>query len=200
MTIRAFLFDIGHVLIDWDPEYLLRKILPNDAAIKRFRDEVLTQDSILAMDRGQSWDFQLEACARNNPEHLRTLEQYRDRWIETLGEPIQAVVDLKAALLDLRYPVYALSNYGTENMAWSQQKHPFLAAFDGRVISGHVGMIKPELGIYRHTIDRFSLVPEETLFIDNMAYNTSAAAELGFKTHTFVDPNDLLSEIKTIMG
>ena len=197
--IKTFLFDIGAVLVDWNPDHLLKQLLPNAEAVQRFRADVLTQDSILAMDRGQSWDFQMEACAKDHPDQLDTLIQYRDRWIETLSGPIQPIVDLKAALRAKGYPVYALSNYGTENMAWSQRAYPFLLDFDGRVISGHVGMIKPEPEIYQHVIDRFDLVPEETLFIDDKDYNTDAAAAFGFQTHTFLEPQALIDRLADLL-
>lgn len=197
--INAFLFDIGAVLVDWDPDHLLKQLLPDAETVQRFRTEVLTQESILEMDRGQSWDFQIEACAKDKPEHLDILIQYRDRWIETVSGPIQPIVDLKAALREKGYRVYALSNYGTENMAWSQKAYPFLLDFDGRVISGHIGMIKPEPEIYSHVIDRFDLVPEETLFIDDKNYNTAAAEAFGFQTHVFTGSEALLSRLAPLL-
>jgi 2-haloacid dehalogenase len=196
MTVRAFLFDIGNVLIDWNPDNLLRKLLPDAAAIAEFRAKAVTQERILAMDRGQDWDTQLAEIAETAPEHLETARTYRARWVETVAGPIQETVDLMLALKHAGHPLYALSNYGVENFEKTVPVYPFLDAFDGRIVSGHEGVIKPEAEIFELARDRFALDPEATLFIDDRPENTEAAARLGFRTHVFTSPSAFSSELR----
>ncbi|WP_420416008.1 HAD family hydrolase [Pacificispira sp.] len=191
MKIDTYLFDIGGVLVDWNPDHLLRSLLPDDDAIRAFRAEAVTQDRILKMDRGQTWDDQLAEIAASAPHHLGTARAYRDRWVETIAAPIQETVDLMLALKGEGHPIFALSNYGAENFERSVAVYPFLDAFDGRVVSAYEGVIKPDPAIYDIVIERFSLTLETTLFIDDRPENTDAAAEKGFQVHTFTTPESL---------
>lgn len=191
MTPRCFLFDIGNVLVDWNPDYLLQKLLPDADAVAAFRAEAMTEARILEMDRGQDWAAQLAEIAVAVPHHLDTAKAYRDRWVETIREPIAGSVTLFEALRAAGYPIYALSNFGAENFAMAEAVYPFLTHFTGRIISGHEGVVKPDPAIYRLAIDRFGLNPAETLFIDDRRENIDAARALGFQGHLFTTPDTL---------
>lgn len=191
MKIDTFLFDIGNVLVDWNPDHLLRSLLPDDDAIRAFRQEAVTHDRILKMDRGQSWAEQLAEIAATAPQHLEVARAYGERWVETIAAPIQETVDLMLELKSEGYPIYALSNYGAENFERTVPAYPFLDAFDGRVVSAYEGVIKPDPAIYDIVIERFGLTPETTLFIDDRPENTDTAAAKGFQVHTFTTPDGL---------
>lgn len=191
MIINTILFDIGNVLIDWNPDHLLAKLLPDAAAIRDFRAQAVTHDRILAMDRGQSWDAQLAEIAVECPQHLATAQVYRDRWVETISGPIQGSVDIMHRLKQAGYPLYALSNYGVENFDATVKIYPFLDSFDGRVVSGYEGVIKPDPAIFDLVIQRFPLDPAKTLFIDDRPENIDAAKECGFQCHLFTDASRL---------
>lgn len=191
MKIDTYLFDIGGVLVDWNPDHLLRSLLPDDEAIRVFREEAVTHERILKMDRGQSWAEQLAEIEEAAPHHLDVARIYGERWVETIAAPIQDTVDLMLALKAEGYPIYALSNYGAENFERSVDVYPFLDAFDGRVVSAYEGVIKPDPAIYDIVIERFDLTPETTLFIDDRPENTDAAAAKGFQVHTFTTPESL---------
>lgn len=195
MTYDAYLFDIGDVLVRWNPDNLLRKLLPDEAAIRAFRAEAVTRERILKMDRGQDWASQLAEIAETAPQHLDTATVYRDRWVETIAGPVPETVDLKARLRAEGVPVYALSNFGAENFERSVAVYPFLNDFDGKIVSGYEELIKPEPAIFELARDRFGLTPERTLFIDDRPENTAAAAALGFRVHTFADPAALMDEL-----
>lgn len=190
----AYLFDIGNVLIGWDPDNLLKKILPDRTAIDAFRNEAVTWERILRMDRGQDWEAQLSEIAEQAPGHLETARVYRARYTETISGTIEPVVALRDRLRAAGRPVYALSNYGIENFERTLVEYPFLEDFDGRIVSGYEGLIKPEREIYELAIDRFGLEPARTVFIDDRPENIDAASELGFRTHLFTSPDALLSE------
>jgi 2-haloacid dehalogenase len=194
--IRGFLFDIGNVLVDWNPDHLLRKLLPDDTAIAAFRAEAITWERIYRMDRGQDWDAQLAEIADHAPRHLETARAYRARWVETVAGPIQETVDLMLSLKADGYPIHALSNYGAENFERTVALYPFLDAFDGRIVSGYEGLVKPEPEIFELARDRFGLVPEETVFIDDRPENTDAAAALGFQTHTYAEHAGLVEALR----
>ncbi|HAE00781.1 MAG TPA: hypothetical protein DCL95_01610 [Rhodospirillaceae bacterium] len=191
MSIKYFLFDIGNVLVDWNPDHLLTKLLPDAAAIQDFRENAVTQDRILAMDRGQTWEDQLAEIASDCPRHLVTARAYRDRWVETVSGPIQGTVDIMTRLKAAGYPIYALSNFGAENFEATATVYPFLDDFDGRVVSGYEGVIKPDPAIYDLVVQRFSVDPAQTLFIDDRPENIAAAQVCGFQGHLFTDPDTL---------
>lgn len=199
MKTETFLFDIGNVLIDWTPDNLLRQLLPDENAIRAFREEAVTEERILDMDRGEDWDTQLATLEQEAPQHLSTAIAYRDRWVETISGPIQETVDLMLALKAKGYPIYALSNYGIENFEKTVPVYPFLDAFHGRVVSGYEGLVKPDPAIYDLAITRFDLDPETTLFIDDRAENTDAARAKGFQTHTFQAPARLTQALASYL-
>ena len=109
MKTETFLFDIGNVLIDWNPDNLLRQLLPDEDAIRVFREEAVTEERILDMDRGEDWDTQLANLEQEAPQHLSTAIAYRVRWVETISGPIQETVDLMLALKAKGYPIYDVS-------------------------------------------------------------------------------------------
>ncbi|NMM46418.1 HAD family phosphatase [Rhodospirillaceae bacterium KN72] len=198
MTIDTFLFDIGEVLVDWNPDHLLRKLLPDDGAIRAFRQEAVTQQRILNMDRGQSWDEQWAEIEAHAPHHLDTAREYGMRWVETIAGPVQGSVDILTDLQARGFPTYALSNYGAENFERTVAVYPYLDTFDGRVVSGYEGVIKPEPEIYQLVIDRFKIDPARTLFIDDRPENTKAAEAFGFQTHIFTTPERLADHIAAL--
>lgn len=195
MKTDAIIFDIGNVLVDWNPDFLLSKLLPDADAIARFRMEAVTERRILAMDLGQSWDDQLAEIEADAPQHLATATAYADRWVETISGAIQESVDLLRAVRARGIPVFALSNFGAENFAKTESEYPFLKEFDDRVVSAYVGMIKPDPQIYRLAIDRFGVDPAATLFIDDRPENIAAAVECGLQGHLFRDGATLRADL-----
>lgn len=195
MTPKSFLFDIGNVLIGWDPSVLIERLLPDEDARAAFREEAMTDQRILAMDRGQSWDELLAEIRRDAPQHHPTARRYAERWIETVTGPIDGSVATLRALRGRGWPVYAFSNFGTENFEAALPHYPFLNEFDGRVISGYEGTVKPETAIFRIAARRFGLSPAETLFVDDRPENVDAAARLGFAVHLFQGPKGLIDDL-----
>ncbi len=191
---KAFLFDIGNVLLTWTPEPLVRDMFDTPEAAALFRAEAMPDERILHMDRGASWAEILAEIAEDAPAHLPKAEEYYARWIETVRGPIDEIVDLRDQLRAAGYPVYALSNFGAETFDVARAKYPLMDRFDGLVVSAHVGRVKPEPEIYQIAIERFGLVPAETLFIDDLAKNIAAAEALGIRTHHFTDPARLLAQ------
>ena len=120
---------------------------------------------------------------------------FHERWIETLGEPIKENVALLRRLRASGRPVYALSNFAHETFALAERKHEFLSEFDDRIISGHVGFVKPDAGIYEILFKRTGRQPSELLFIDDSPPNVSASESLGMSAIHYGPGVDLEKEL-----
>ena len=176
----AVVFDLGGVLIDWNPRYLYRQLFDGDeAAMERFLAEVTTPEWNLEQDAGRRWDEAVEALTRQHPEHAELIAAYRDRWTETLGEAIGPTVTVLDELRQTDVRLFALSNWSAETFPVARPRYPFLDWFEGIVISGEVGITKPDERVYHHLLDRFGLDAASTVFIDDSAANVRAAREVG---------------------
>jgi len=176
----AVVFDLGGVLIDWNPRYLYRQLFDgDDAAMERFLAEVTTPEWNLEQDAGRTWDEAVDALTRQHPEHAELIAAYRDRWTETLGEAIGPTVTVLDELRQTDVRLFALSNWSAETFPVARPRYPFLDWFEGIVISGEVGITKPDERVYHHLLDRFGLDAASTVFIDDSAANVRAAREVG---------------------
>lgn len=184
--IDTYLFDIGNVLIRWTPEALLHDLFGGDgAAVRAFTAAIDLPTLILEQDRGLTVAEAEARVAARAPEHLACFRAYERRWVETIAGEIPETAAFLRALRAAGRPVYALSNYAADHMVWSEPHYPILTEFDGRVISAHEGVIKPEPAIYEIVIARFCITPARTLFIDDRPENVAAAHALGFQGHCF---------------
>jgi 2-haloacid dehalogenase len=173
-------FDLGGVLIDWNPRYLYRKLFGgDDAAMERFLAEVTTPAWNLEQDAGRPFAEAVAALTRDHPEHATLIAAYAERWAETLGDAIHPTVDVLDELRRAGVRLFALSNWSAETFPIARPRYPFLEWFDGIVISGEVRMAKPDARLYRHMFERYSLDPATTVFIDDSEANVDAARQLG---------------------
>jgi 2-haloacid dehalogenase len=181
-------FDLGGVLVDWNPRYLYRTLFDGDeAAMERFLAEICTPAWNDEQDRGRPWD---EACAllvRNHPDKRALIEAWPSRFDETMAGPIPGTVEILAELRERGVPLYALSNWSAETFPRAQARFPFLGWFRGIVISGALRMAKPDPAMYRYLLDTYRLRAEDTVFIDDAPRNVDAAASLGMHAVRFTD-------------
>jgi 2-haloacid dehalogenase len=189
-------FDLGNVLIDWDPRYLYRKLFGgDDAAMDRFLAEVCTPAWNLEQDRGRPF---AEACAllvRDHPDKRELIEAWPSRYPETIAGPVAGTVEILAELRDRGVPLYALSNWSAETFPHARERFAFLQWFRGIVLSGELRMAKPDPAIYRHLFDTYGLRPEDTVFIDDAPRNIEAAASLGMHAVHFTDAPSLRASL-----
>ena len=190
-------FDIGNVLLRWNPRNLYRNVFDDDERMERFLATALAMDFVSHTDIAEDFAGALEARAKSFPEFAEELRMFRPRWIETLGGPIEENVALLRRLRTSGKPVYALSNFARETFALAERHHDFLSEFDERVISGHVGVVKPDQRIYEILFERVGRRPNELLFIDDSAANVRAAEALGMPTIHFTPGVDLENELVT---
>ncbi|MGH6797080.1 MAG: HAD family hydrolase [Roseiarcus sp.] len=188
-------FDIGNVLLRWNPRNLYRKVFDDEERMERFLATALGMDFVSHTDIAADFAAAVEARASAFPEFAKEIGMFRERWIETLGGPIEENVALLRRLRASGKPVYALSNFARETFALAERAYDFLSEFDHRVISGHVGVVKPDPRIYQILFKRVGRRPSELLFIDDSAANVRASEALGMPAIHFRPGVDLKSEL-----
>lgn len=200
MTSRSIaVFDLGGVLIDWNPRYLYRKLFDgDDAAMEHFLANVCTSHWNAQQDAGRPL---AEACAilkKDHPNHAKYIDAWKERNEEMLAGPIQGTVDLLGELRSRNVPIYALSNWSTETYPAAERRFEFLQWFKGILLSGKVRLIKPDPRIYRLLFETHSIDPAQAVYIDDSEPNVDAANALGMHGIHFTNPAALRSELKKV--
>ena len=188
-------FDIGNVLLRWNPRNLYRKMFDDEARMERFLSTALAMDFVAHTDTAPDFAAAVEARAAAFPEFADKLRLFHERWIETLGGPIEENVALLRRLKAAGRPVHALSNFASDKFALAREQHAFLNAFDVAVISGHVCAIKPDARIYEILFERAGAEPQDLLFIDDSPANVRAAEALGMAAIHYRPGVDLEREL-----
>lgn len=187
-SVRAVVFDLGGVLIDWNPRHLYRKLFRDAAAMERFLAEICTQAWNEEQDSGRPFAEAVALLVERHPEQADLIRAYDARWPEMLAGPIAESVAILAALKADGLPLYALTNWSAEKFPVALARFPFLGWFEAITVSGQIGMRKPDPRIFRHLLDRHGLNAPETLFIDDSPANVAAAAALGLQAIRFTGP------------
>jgi len=191
----AVVFDLGGVLIDWNPRYLYRKLFDDEAAMESFLANVVSPEWNGQQDSGRTWAEAVEVLGREHPEQRDLIAAYWHRWQETLGDAIAPTVEILEELRRTGVRLYALSNWSAETFPVARPRYPFLESFDGIVISGEVKLAKPDPRIFRHLLDRYGLDPAATVFIDDSEANVRAAAAHGLVALRFEDAATLRNDL-----
>jgi len=186
--INSVIFDLGNVLIPFNPRWLFRKILPNEASIDYFFEETGFDAWNLEMDAGRSFADGIAAHSQLYPHRHALFEAFFERWHETVGEPIAESVDMLQTLQKKGIHTYALTNFSAETYPLAVARFPFLSDFDGTLVSGHEGMVKPDPAIYELLLQRYSITPAQAVFIDDKLENVEAARRLGLHGIHFIEP------------
>lgn len=197
VPVTTVVFDLGGVLVDWDPRYLYRKLFATEAEVEQFLATVTTPEWNEQQDRGRPWAQAVGVLAAQWPQYAQQIAAYDTRWLETLGEAKRDTVQLLDALRkrgDVR--LIALTNWSQEKFPLARPRFPFLAWFEGIVVSGEEGMAKPDAAIFERLRTRYGLVPAQTLFIDDSPRNVRAAAELGYQAVQFESADALARELQ----
>jgi len=198
--IDAIIFDLGGVLIDWNPSYVFDKMFDDEEKKKHFFENICTSDWNEKQDAGRPLEEATQELVRKHPEWKEYIVAYYGRWTEMLGGPIYDTVEIFRQLKQKgKYKIYALTNWSAELFPIALERYDFLHWFDGRVVSGEEKMRKPFPEFYQLVLDRFHLTPQETLFIDDNVRNAEAAGNFGIKTIIFKSPAQLKADL-TQMG
>jgi len=191
-------FDLGGVLIDWNPRYLYRQLIEDEEQLEEFLGAVCTLEWNLQLDRGRSWAEAVDELVQLHPHHEPLISAYHERWAEMLGGPIAETVDVLAELREEPVALYALTNWSAEKFPIARKRFDFLRWFDGIVVSGEERLCKPDPAIFQLVLDRFSLKPAETVFVDDAPANVEAAAALGMHAIRFTDAAELRRELAAL--
>ncbi len=189
-------FDIGGVLLDWDPRYLYRKLFTDQAAMEWFLGEVCSPEWHAPHDRGVSAAASCAELASRHPEFSELIWAWSNRSEEMIGGVDAGTVEVLRAVRETGLPCYALTNHEKETYPLRLERFAFLGWFDGTIVSGQEGVAKPELAIFRRLLDRFGLTPSTTLIIDDNQENLEAARKLGIQTVLFRSSRQLRTDLE----
>ena len=188
-------FDIGNVLLHWDPRALYRKIFATEDEVEWFLANVCTSEWNLEQDRGRSFaDAIAEAVARH-PAHAAAIAAYDTRWHETLTHAIDGSVSILDELKDRGTPLYAITNWHQTKFRETRERYPFLGHFRDIVVSGDERVLKPDPAIFHLLLDRNGLAASDCLFIDDNVHNVEGARAVGMQAHHFTTPEMLRAEL-----
>jgi 2-haloacid dehalogenase len=196
--VDAVVFDIGGVLLDWDPRHLYRQLFDGPDKMADFLARICTTDWHHAHDLGTGIAQSCQELAREHPEHAEMIMAWSERGEEMIAGPIEGTVAVLAELQSAGVPCFALSNMEAETFPVRRARFEFMRSFDGCVISGIEGVAKPDPAIFELLLERHGLDPRRTAFIDDSPGNVAAAGALGIAAIRFVSPDDLRRELRAL--
>ncbi len=188
-------FDLGNVVLRWDPRFLYRKIFTDDAKLEWFLTHVCSPDWNLEQDRGRSFADAVKELAKVHPGHAAEIGAYDLRWHETLPHAIEGTVTILDELAARGASLYAITNWNSEKFRETRARFPVLERFRDIVVSGDEKMVKPDPAIYRLLLERNGIAAAQCLFIDDSARNVTGAEAVGMMGHHFVSPETLRADL-----
>ncbi|GAB3902740.1 HAD-IA family hydrolase [Larkinella knui] len=194
--ITTIIFDLGAVLIDWNPHYLYERIFEREEERHHFLETICTPAWNEEQDGGRTLQDATQVLIAQFPEHEENIRVYYDRWPEMLrGEIPGTVALLKTMKESGNYKIYALTNWSSETFPIALERFEFLSWFDGIVVSGAEKDRKPFASFYQTLLNRYAVNPEEALFIDDNLRNVKAAEELGIHAIHFINSEQLKQQL-----
>jgi 2-haloacid dehalogenase len=194
-TIDAVVFDLGGVLIDWNPRHLYRKLFEEEAKMERFLTEICSPVWNVTLDAGRPFDDGIAELLRRHPEEGPLILAWKERWEEMMAGPIHGTVAILEELHAAGVTLHALTNWSAETFPIGRKRFPFLDRFRTILVSGQEKLVKPDPRIFHLLVERTGLVPQRTVFIDDSQKNADAAASLGFHAIRFTDPDALRARL-----
>lgn len=188
-------FDIGNVLVHWEPRALYRKIFATEDEVEWFITHVCNHDWNLEQDRGRSFADGVAELSKRFPEHADAIAAYDLRWHETVLGPIDGTVRILEELSARGTPLYAITNFNQHKFREARQRFPFLGVFRDTVVSGDERLLKPDPAIYRLLLARNGLAAADCVFIDDSEKNVRGAQAVGMKGIHFTTPDALRAEL-----
>jgi 2-haloacid dehalogenase len=195
---RAVLFDVGNVIVRWDPRTLYAKLIPDPAALDRFLDEICPLSWHAEADRGRPFADNIAERVALYPEYEPLIRAWWDRWLEMFSGAIPETEAAIEALHARGVAMHGLTNMSTEAWPLVRTMSPAFDRLEVVVVSGAERLIKPDPAIFRLACERTGLAPKEMLFIDDSPPNIEAAQALGFHVHHFTDPAALRPQLASM--
>ncbi|MCR9212880.1 MAG: HAD family phosphatase [Proteobacteria bacterium] len=188
---KVVVFDVGGVLLDWNPRHLYRKILPDENSIDEFFDEVEFSAWNIQQDKGRSWADAVGELSGRFPHHSSLIEAAHLRWHEMIEHTIPDTVVILEELSAQEVPLYAITNFSSEKWTETRKRFEFLSLFRDAVVSGDEKIIKPDAGIFQCLLTRNDLQAEDCVFIDDSQKNVDGASDVGMTAILFETPAQL---------
>jgi 2-haloacid dehalogenase len=192
---RTVVFDLGNVLVQWNPRRLYEELIPDPAELERFFDTVITHDWIRSQDAGRPFDEGIALLTERFPHYAAEIRAFWERWEVMVPGAIDQTVEILAELRRQETPLYALTNWSHETFPIARPRFPFFEWFKGIVVSGEIGLVKPDARIYRHLLETYGLAAEDCVFIDDSAANVAGAEAVGLTGLHFQSPERLRREL-----
>ena len=193
--IRHIVFDIGKVLIHYDPEIPYARLIPDEAQRRWFLENVCSNEWNLEQDRGRTWEEAEAELIARHPEQEPYIRAFRRHWHEMVSHAYEDTVAILEGLLAAGHDVTMLTNFAADTFAEAKERFPFLKWPRGVTVSGEIGLIKPDPAIYAHHAERFGLEPAATLFIDDSEKNVEGAREAGWQAVQFTAADRLRQDL-----
>lgn len=200
MDIKNFIFDFGGVLVDWNPRRLFMPYFGDKDKCEYFLNEICTNQWNAEHDKGRTFDEGVRLLSAQHPEYEKEIRMYRDGWKQMFGGELQDGVELLHKLKGMGYRMFGLTNWSAETIDWAFGEFPSLREFEGVVVSGREKVIKPDPRIFMILAERYSIKPEESVFLDDNMPNVSAARRLGFNAIHYCGGKKAWEEIEKLIG
>lgn len=196
MKIRALFFDFGGVLIEWNPRRIFERYFPGQPqALEQFLGEIGFFEWNHEQDKGRPFHQGVNLLMQSFPKYAHMLQDYQHRWEESIGGPIDGSIEILRRLHGMGLALYGLSNWSAETFPIIRRRHEFFGLFDQMIISGEVGLAKPDPAIFRLALQTASRPASECLFIDDSQENVDAARALGLHAIRFTTPEELQADL-----
>lgn len=197
--VDTIIFDLGAVLIDWNPRYLYRKIFTTEEEVTWFLENICTHDWNEKQDAGRPFEEATEELVQKFPEHEAAIRAWYGRWQETISGPIHETVDILKEIRDQKqHRLYALTNWSAQTFPWALNNFDFLHWFEGIVVSGHEKTRKPFPEFYQILFNRYQVNPARALFIDDSQRNIEGAHAVGLPGIRFESPAKLRNDLQNL--
>ncbi|TBW35112.1 HAD family phosphatase [Siculibacillus lacustris] len=194
-VVTHVVFDIGNVLVRWDPHILYDRIFGDAADAERFLAEICDAEWNLEQDRGRPMAEGIAERIERFPDWVDEIRAWDERWHEMVPGPIDGMVEILETLRARGVPTWAISNFSSEKFAETLARFPFLTGFRDTVVSAHVGLVKPDPAIYRLFLDRNGLDAADCLFVDDLAANVAGARAVGLNAVLFTSPAAFVADL-----
>jgi 2-haloacid dehalogenase/putative hydrolase of the HAD superfamily len=191
-------FDLGGVFVDWDPMFLFRKLFATEAEAQWFKDTICTLAWNLEFDAGDIFAEGVARLITRYPRYWREIQAFDTRWTETLGALNSGTMAIHDELIAAKVPTFAITNFSWEKWVSCLGVWPFLEKFDGAVVSGLEGLVKPDPRIFRLFCERFGHAPERCVFIDDNEANCVSARAVGMTALHFTSAAKLRGELHAL--
>jgi 2-haloacid dehalogenase len=192
------IFDLGGVLIRWNPRFLYSKLIADEAEMEAFLADVCTSDWNECQDAGRTFEEGARELIARHPDKEALIRAFGDRFQEMIPGALEDTAEVLADLKARGTPLYALTNWSSETFPPQRERFPFLALFDGIVVSGDEGLIKPDARLFQRLLERYGVAAEEAVFIDDDPGNARAAAALGIHGIHFQGADDLRVRLRDL--